>query len=105
LKFDHIAIVVANISKSIEWYSERFSEFKLLYSDDTWAIANIGELRLAFVLKTEHPRHIAFTPEEDLVHPDFVDKPTKLHRDGTSSFYINDPDGNTIEILFGAKNG
>jgi catechol 2,3-dioxygenase-like lactoylglutathione lyase family enzyme len=44
LKFDHIAIVVANISKSIEWYSERFPEFKLLYSDATWAIANIGEL-------------------------------------------------------------
>jgi len=27
-------------------------------------------------------------------------KPLKLHRDGSYSFYLADPDGNTVQVLY-----
>ena len=99
--FDHVAIVVSDIKNSVEWYSERFPGVSVEYQDDTWAIINCCGLKLAFVLKSQHPKHIAFCPDKDeLMHDDFCNKKISIHRDGTRSFYINDPDGNTIEVLY-----
>jgi catechol 2,3-dioxygenase-like lactoylglutathione lyase family enzyme len=99
MKFDHIAIQVSDISKSVLWYSERFPDSKIEYQDDTWAIIELAGTKLAFVLKVQHPRHIAFTKTSEELHHDFVGKKNVKHRDGTESFHLNDPDGNTIEIL------
>ena len=50
-------------------------------------------VRLAFVLAEQHPPHVAI-----LGDPAAFGEP-KVHRDGTSSVYLKDPNHNNVEIL------
>ncbi len=59
-----------------------------------------ANIHLALVLPNQHPEHFAIT-REDIV-PFGTPFP---HRDGTSSVYIHDPDGNHIEMLQLAETG
>ena len=54
----------------------------------------LDNIKIAFVVKTQHPRHIAFEVQEF----DPSDK-VKKHRDGSSSIYKRDPWGNVIEYI------
>ena len=90
---DHIAIQVSNIKKSINWYKEKYN-CKIIYSDDTWGFIQFKNIKLAMVTHTEHPPHFAIldeTIEEG--------KDTVKHRDGSISKYVNDLDGNFIELI------
>jgi len=49
---------------------------------------------LALVLPDQHPYHFAIIAEDLAPYGDAV-----LHRDGTSSVYIKDQDGNNVEML------
>ena len=84
-KIHHIAIEVKNIQESIDWYKNN-TNCKVSYQDDTWAMLNYENIRLALVLPKMHPPHIAFekTNAEEY-------GALKGHRDGTSSVYIKDP--------------
>ena len=103
MKFDHIALVSKNIDKSLSWYSNHFDDFKINYKDDTWASCNLNGISLSFVSPHQHPQHIAFNITEKEAKTLFSEKIFKKHRDGTSSCYINDPDGNKIEFLIRPK--
>ena len=94
--FDHVAINVKNIQESIAWYSENLSAMPI-YQDDTWALLSIGESKVALVSGDIHPPHIAFKIEDAKMFP----KTSKIknHRDGSKYVYIDDLDGNTIEIV------
>ena len=92
-KVDHIAVEVADIKQSVDWYKERFS-FNVLYQDDTWAFLEFENIKLAFVLPNQHPPHIAFCRSDAEMYGKL-----KMHRDGTESTYIRDNSGNAIEIL------
>jgi hypothetical protein len=46
------------------------------------------------VVAEQHPAHFAIESENPEKHGDLVQ-----HRDGTSSIYINDPSGNSVEVL------
>ena len=89
----HMAIAVTNIREAVEWYVRNF-KCGVSYEDETWALLEFANLRLALVLPEQHPPHISFESEQ-------AEKfgPLKTHRDGTRSTYITDPFGNTIEIL------
>jgi catechol 2,3-dioxygenase-like lactoylglutathione lyase family enzyme len=89
----HIAISVRAIQPAVEWYQKNF-QCKVSYQDDTWAMLDFANMKLALVIPEQHPPHIAF------VHPE-AEKygALKTHRDGTRSCYVNDPAGNAIEIL------
>jgi catechol 2,3-dioxygenase-like lactoylglutathione lyase family enzyme len=89
---DHVAVSVANISETVKWYQQHF-QCKVAYQDDTWALVEFANIRLAFVLPSQHPDHFAV-----LGDPSVYGQPKK-HRDGTSSVYIQDPNGNNVEIL------
>jgi catechol 2,3-dioxygenase-like lactoylglutathione lyase family enzyme len=89
---DHAAIRVKDVNEAVEWYTRRF-RCKVEYQDATWAILAFDNVRLAFVLQEQHPPHIAIVG-----NPAEYGQP-KLHRDGTSSVYLKDPDGNNVEIL------
>jgi catechol 2,3-dioxygenase-like lactoylglutathione lyase family enzyme len=103
MKFDHVAISVSDIGKSIEWYKEKLKA-KVLYQDETWAFLEAGGAKIALVLPNQHPGHLAFdvgpNPPADFL------KHAKAHRDGSLSHYFNDPDGNSIEWIHypGGKN-
>jgi catechol 2,3-dioxygenase-like lactoylglutathione lyase family enzyme len=89
---DHVAITVANIRETVNWYREHF-QCKVAYQDETWALVEFANIRLAFVLASQHPDHFAV-----IGNPSAYGEPKK-HRDGTSSVYIQDPNGNNVEIL------
>jgi len=88
-KIDHVAIQVDNIQDSAYWYEEQY-DCSIEYCDSTWALLKFDNIKLALVLKDEHPPHIAF--EVDGVEG-------KTHRDGSVSKYIDDPSGNKIELI------
>jgi catechol 2,3-dioxygenase-like lactoylglutathione lyase family enzyme len=89
----HVAIPVEDVRAAVEWYTQNFS-CKVLYQDDTWAFLEFANTRLALVIPSQHPGHIAF------VHPE-AEKfgALKTHRDGTRSTYVQDPAGNPVEIM------
>ena len=90
---DHIAIPVQDIAAAVDWYKRKF-RCQVTYQDDTWAILKFGNIKLALVIPSQHPAHIAFVSPETEKHGQL-----KTHRDGTRSVYVKDPSGNSIEIM------
>jgi catechol 2,3-dioxygenase-like lactoylglutathione lyase family enzyme len=89
----HVALSVENIAQAVEWYTRTF-QCKISYQDDTWAMLDFANIKVALVVPSQHPAHIAFvSPEAEKFG---VLKP---HRDGTRSCYVKDPAGNALEIL------
>ena len=92
-KIDHIAIQTNSIEESIKWYKKMFS-CKILFEDDTWALIEFKNTKIALVVPGQHPPHIAV--KRDNIEQFGV--PIK-HRDGSESVYINSPDDNTFEFI------
>jgi catechol 2,3-dioxygenase-like lactoylglutathione lyase family enzyme len=88
----HVAVAVSNVKETVDWYTNRF-DCKVGYQDESWALVEFANIRLAFVLSEQHPPHFAL-----LGDPAAHGEPKK-HRDGTRSVYLKDPSGNNIEIL------
>lgn len=97
MKFDHVAINVADIARSVAWYKEKLGA-EVLYQDATWAFLKTGGAKLALTLPNQHPAHIAFDIGEQ-ASEEFL-KAAKVHRDGSISKYTSDPDGNAIEWMY-----
>lgn len=94
MTFDHVAICVSDIDKSIQWYMSNLDVDNILYTDETWAMLQIGTTKLALTTKDQHPPHIAFTVEGFKSLDEL-----KQHRDGSKYIYKSDPDGNIIELI------
>ncbi len=89
----HVAISVTDIQAAVDWYTRTF-QCKVSYQDDTWALLDFANLKLALVVPSQHPAHIAFvSPEAEKFGT------LKPHRDGTRSCYVTDPAGNPVEIM------
>lgn len=89
----HVAIQVDDIERAVKWYRERFS-VKVRYADDSWAIISFANVDLALVRPHQHPPHIAVERSDAAQFGALT-----AHRDGTHSTYIEDLDGNFIEML------
>jgi catechol 2,3-dioxygenase-like lactoylglutathione lyase family enzyme len=89
----HIAIPVDDVASAVDWYTKTF-QCEVKYRDDTWAFLKFGNIQLALVIPSQHPAHIAFVSADAAKFGEL-----KLHRDGTRSCYVNDPAGNSVEIL------
>lgn len=96
MRFDHVAVNVTDISRSVAWYTERLGA-SVLYADDSWAFLEAGGARIALTLKQQHPSHIAFDVGSEPTK-EFIAN-AKRHRDGTVSRYEVDPDGNAVEYI------
>jgi catechol 2,3-dioxygenase-like lactoylglutathione lyase family enzyme len=89
----HVAVPVQDVQSAVEWYTKTF-QCRVSYQDETWAMLEFANMKLALVVPHQHPGHVAF------VHPEAEKFGTlKPHRDGTRSVYIHDPSGNAVEIL------
>ena len=95
MKLDHVAIQVKNLVQSIEWYQENLNA-KINYQDETWAMLEIGDLKLALTLPYQHPPHVAFEVQN---LKDFPPGEIKYHRDGSAYLYVEDPAGNIVEYI------
>ena len=89
---DHVAISVSDVQGTVDWYMKNF-KCQIAYQDETWALLEFANIRLAFVLPAQHPPHFAL-----LGDPGKFGEP-KAHRDGTRSVYLHDPSGNSVEVL------
>jgi hypothetical protein len=89
---DHIAVTVSDVRGTVDWYLKNF-KCQVTYQDDSWALLEFANIRVAFVLPQQHPPHFAL-----LRDPALVGEP-KTHRDGTRSVYLHDPSGNSVEVL------
>ena len=96
MNFDHVAINVADIARSVDWYKAQVGA-EVLYQDATWAFLRVGGAKLALTLPNQHPAHIAFDIGAN--PPETFFKAAKVHRDGTASRYVSDPDGNAVEWI------
>ena len=99
IEFDHVAIKSTDIARSVEWYMETFKNTKLVYQDNTWALINVGNASIAFVMPDQHKPHICFQLKGEHKKSYYSKYDFKMHRDKTKYCYIDDPDGNTIEFL------
>jgi len=112
----HLALRVSDVARAAEFY-ERVFGMRLVWQPDPDNIylssgcdnlalhrgapgdASAGALdHLGFIVASvadlEAGWRWAETERLDIVHP------LRQHRDGSASFYIRDPDGNVIQLLF-----
>jgi catechol 2,3-dioxygenase-like lactoylglutathione lyase family enzyme len=112
----HLALRVNDVARAVEFYTRVFG-MRLVWQPDpdnaylssgcdnlalhrgTPADSSTGALdHLGFVVPSvadlEAGWRWAETEKLDIVHP------LRRHRDGSVSFYIRDPDGNVIQLLF-----
>lgn len=95
-RLDHVALNVNSINESASWYSENLGA-DVLYEDETWAMLQVGESKLALTVASQHPPHLGFTVSE---LNDIPCAAPSYHRDGSAYHYVKDPDGNIIEFLY-----
>ena len=100
-QFDHAAQVVPDIAAAVQWYIDAIPGVTILYQDASWAFIEAQGAKLAFVLKDQHPNHLAWRVSaaelEEMARR--LGKEIAPHRDKTRSFYLEAPGGQSIEII------
>ena len=100
-QFDHIAQQVPDIGEAVAWYQAHIPGVTVLYQDASWAFIEANGAKLAFVIRDQHPGHLAWRvsdAELERLAAQF-DKPIATHRDRTRSFYLEAPGSQWIEII------
>ena len=94
MKIDHIAIRVDDIERGIEWHNTHF-DANCLYFDESWAILEFDNTKLALTLANTHPPHVAIAVDRQK----WPNLEFKQHRDGSNYHYLQDPWGNCVELI------
>jgi len=89
----HIAIPTNNVAESVAWYTSN-TRCTVAYQDETWALLDYENIKLALVIPGQHPPHLAIVREDAERFGPLV-----THRDGTRSIYVQDNAGNQIEVM------
>jgi len=115
-RLGHVAIRVEDIERAKDFYIAL--GMNLVWQDIDWCYLEAGSSRDGLALlgpgyKSAGP-HFAFhfsdkSQVENLQH-ELQNKGVKVgdlhnHRDGTASFYLQDPEGNWLEMLYEPKGG
>lgn len=93
----HLALQVKEIDRALQWYRSNF-ECEVIYQDPSWALLKFKNIHLALVVPDQHPSHIAFLRDNIAQYGEIQE-----HRDGSRSVYIEDTEGNAIELLDAAS--
>jgi catechol 2,3-dioxygenase-like lactoylglutathione lyase family enzyme len=108
-RIGHVAIRVQDIPQAIAFYQNLGME--LAWQDADWAYLKAGQDGLALLGTSYHKAnaHFGFVfddRQEVIAHHQKLTAegikatPVHDHRDGTASFYSQDPDGNIFEFLY-----
>ena len=99
-ELDHVAVQADDVAGSVAFYVENFGA-QVLYADQTWAFLKVGQGKLALVTPSQHPPHVALRVDGSTLQAaaEKAGLPIDTHRDGTSGIYVDDPDGNVLELI------
>jgi catechol 2,3-dioxygenase-like lactoylglutathione lyase family enzyme len=113
----HVALRIANVERSMKFYTEVFGMRVVWQPDPDNACLSSGSDNLALHREAgidlpagaQTPDHIGFfVGELSQLEQNFdwarnrgleIVRPLRQHRDGTYSFYIQDPDGIVIQLI------
>ena len=100
MEMDHVALQTPDIAAAVRWYVAQFGA-EVLHQDATWAFLRLGQGKLALVTPGQHPPHVALRASRAELEAAASqwNRPIATHRDGTAGIYIEDPDGNAIELI------
>ena len=101
MEFDHVAQQVPDVAEAVAWWRRTIPGTRVLHQDETWGLIEAAGLRLAFVLAHQHPTHLAWrVPRADLERL-AAEHGAEIapHRDGTRSFYLEGPGGQSMELI------
>ena len=115
-RLGHVAVRVDDVDRAKNFYMSL--GMKLVWDDDDWCYLEAGESKDGLALlgpgyKAAGP-HFAFhfTNKDEIkrMHDSLKDQGMKVgalhdHRDGTSSFYLKDTEGNWLEMLYHPPTG
>jgi catechol-2,3-dioxygenase len=115
-RLGHVAIRVEDVDRAKEFYISL--GMKLVWDDVDWCYLEAGETKDGLALlgpsyKAAGP-HFAFhftkRDEIERMHDSLKNQGMKVgalhdHRDGTSSFYLKDTEGNWLEMLYHPSTG
>ena len=115
-RIGHIALRVENLDRAKSFYLKLGMD--LIWDDQDWCYLEAGKGKDGLALlgpsyKSAGP-HFAFHFEEkkevENIHSDLKNSGVKVapiheHRDGTASFYMQDTEGNWLEMLYVPESG
>ena len=115
-RIGHIALRVEDLERSKTFYKNL--GMNLIWDDKDWCYLEIGSMKDGLALlgpnyKSAGP-HFAFHFDDkkeveniynDLQRTNIKTGPIHEHRDGTASFYMQDTEGNWLEMLYVPKAG
>ncbi|WP_320663353.1 VOC family protein [Prochlorococcus sp. MIT 1223] len=115
-RLGHIAIRVKDVDRAKSFYIKL--GMRLIWDDQDWCYLEAGPTNDGLALlgpgyKAAGP-HFAFhftdRKEVELLHSELSESGVSVgslhdHRDGTASFYLKDPEGNWLEMLYEPPEG
>jgi len=101
MEFDHVAHPVPDIAEALAWWQRMVPGARVLHEDATWGLLEAGGTRLAFVMADQHPAHVAWRVQAAELERLAAEHGAEIapHRDGTRSFYLEAPGGQTVELI------
>ena len=115
-RIGHIALRVENLERAKSFYLSL--GMSLIWDDKDWSYLEAGKGKDGLALlgpsyKAAGPHfafHITNKHEVQQAHEQLMNAGVQVgslhdHRDGTSSFYLRDPEGNWLEMLFEPNGG
>lgn len=110
----HLALFVSDVDRSVAWYTANFGMTEEWRPDPENAYLTGGTDNLALHrgevrpgVNLDHLGFLVATPDDVDLWEGFLrdrgvepEAPARTHRDGARSFYVKDPDGHRIQVLF-----
>lgn len=101
MQFDHVAQQVPDIAEAIAWQVRVVPGTRVLHQDDSWGLVESGGAKLAFVLRSQHPDHLAYRVDDAELERLAAEHGASIsvHRDATRSIYLKGPGSLQTEII------
>ena len=102
MQFDHLALCVDDVSRTVNALARFSNRVSVEYADATWAMLDVEGRKLALVTRGDHPSHAALRVESIDELAALASKymaEIKTHRDGSQYFYVSLKKGYALEFI------